>query len=380
MRLKGKFLRGLAVFCTLMTGNQGAMADRVYNMTRGVTPLSHEIYSLHMIIFWICVVIGIATFGVMFYALFKHRKSKGAVAAKFHEHPGLEFAWAIIPLLILILMAIPATLTLLRMEDTSKAEVTIKITAFQWKWKYEYLDQGISFFSNLATTEDEIRNKVAKKKWYLLDVDHPLVLPINKKVRFLITSNDVIHSWWVPALGVKKDAVPGFIHEAWAKILKAGTYRGQCAELCGMHHAFMPIVVNAVSDEEFNKWVESKAKPDVPKEFISLSKEELIKNGKAVYATTCAVCHKPNGKGLPPAFPSMVGGKVTVGAMSKHIDVVVNGVPNTAMQAFGLQLSDEDLAAVITYERNAWGNNDTAKYGKIAGGMVQANEIRKSKK
>lgn len=225
------------------------------NMTPGVTPMSRSIYDLHMTVFWICVAIGVVVFGVMIYSIIRHRKSAGYQAAKFHEHTWLEITWAIIPFIILVIMAVPATKTLIQMNDDSDSTVTIKITGYQWKWNYEYLDQGIKFFSNLSTSQDELNNLVPKNKWYLLEVDHPLVVPIDEKIRFLVTSNDVVHSWWVPALGVKRDALPGFINEAWTKIEKPGIYRGQCAELCGTNHGFMPIVVVAVTQPEFAAWV-----------------------------------------------------------------------------------------------------------------------------
>jgi cytochrome c oxidase subunit 2 len=353
-----------------------------YNMLPGVTPISREIYGLHMTIFWICVVIAILVFSVMFYAIFKHRKSKGAVAANFHEHAQVEFLWAFIPFVILVLMAIPATKVLMRMEDSSAAVVNIKITGYQWRWKYEYLDKGISFFSNLSTSQEQIDGKVGKGEWYLLEVDKPLVLPIHKKVRFLVTSNDVVHSWWVPALGVKRDAIPGYIHEAWANIDKPGIYRGQCAELCGMHHGFMPIVVIAKTDAEYNQWLKeqgsssgltnkSKAEPQKV-----LSKAELIQKGENIYKTNCAVCHKPDGTGMPPAFPALIGSKVVTGPISKHLATVLNGVKGSAMQAFGSQLSDEDIAAVLTYQRNSWGNDQQQKFGKSAGAVVQPADVK----
>lgn len=358
-----------------------------YNMLPGVTPISREIYGLHMTIFWICVVIGVLVFGIMFYAIFKHRKSKGAVAANFHEHAQVEFLWAFIPFVILVAMAIPATKVLMRMEDSSAAVVNIKITGYQWRWKYEYLDKGISFFSNLSTSQEQIDGKVGKGEWYLLEVDKPLVLPIHKKVRFLVTSNDVVHSWWVPALGVKRDAVPGYIHEAWAIIDKPGIYRGQCAELCGMHHGFMPIVVIAKTEAEYNQWLKeqqgSSSNPKgISKEVTAskilppLSKISLMQKGENIYKTTCAVCHKPDGTGMPPAFPALIGSKVTTGPVSKHLATVLHGVKGTAMQAFDSQLSDEDIAAVVTYQRNAWSNDNQQKFGKSAGGVVQPEDVK----
>jgi cytochrome c oxidase subunit 2 len=225
------------------------------NMPRGVTPLSHAIYDLHMLVFWICVAIAVIVFGIMLFSLIRHRKSRGVTPAQFHEHPVLEIAWAIVPFIILIAIAVPATKTLIKMNDNSNPDLTIKVTGYQWRWRYAYLDQGIDFFSNLSTPTEELQNRAKKNPWYLLEVDHPLVVPIHKKIRFLFTSNDVIHSWWIPTLGIKRDTIPGFINEAWARIEKEGIYRGQCAELCGTNHAFMPIVVQAVSESAFNQWV-----------------------------------------------------------------------------------------------------------------------------
>lgn len=333
------------------------------NMPRGVTPTSKDIYDLHMTIFWICVAIGVVVFSVMIYALIYHRKSRGAVASKFHEHPGLEIIWAVIPFVILVIMAIPATRVLIAMDDTADADVTVKITGYQWKWQYEYLDQGISFFSILSTPPDQYQLHGNGKfdKWYLLEVDNKLVLPVNRKIRFLVTANDVIHSWWVPDLGVKRDALPGFIGEAWARIDKPGIYRGQCAELCGNGHGYMPIVVEAVSEAKFDQWVAKKLAAKRKAEAAEVrqwTKGELMQLGKATYDKVCAVCHKVDGTGQPPTFPPIKASSVSVGKpISRHIDMVLNGVKGSAMQAFKDQLNDDELAAVITYERNAFGNN-----------------------
>lgn len=375
----------LVAFCiSLMTlvWSSVVHANARFNMTPGVTVVSRDVHDLHMIIFWICVAIGIVVFGIMFYTIVMHRKSKGYVAAKFHEHFGVEIAWAIAPLLILILMAIPATKVMFRIADTSNSELTIKITGHQWKWEYEYLDQGIRFFSNLSTPRDQIENIKTKGEHYLLEVDKPLVLPVNKKIRFLMTSNDVIHSWWVPSFAVKKDAVPGFIHATWTKIETPGTYRGQCAELCGQGHGFMPIVVEAKSEEEFQRWLAeqtaaiAKAQASSEKEW---TKEELIAAGEKIYNTQCAVCHKPDGSGMPPVFPSLVGTHVATGDVAKHIDIVLNGVSGTAMQAFGKQLNDADIAAVITYERTAWGN-EAKNATKKQAVLVQPSEVKTHRK
>lgn len=342
------------------------------NMSQGVTPVSHAVYDLHMTVFWICVAIAVIVFGVMIYALIRHRKAAGHEPAKFHEHAWLEIIWAIIPLIILIIIAVPATKTLMNMDDSTDSDLTIKITGYQWKWKYEYLDQGISFMSNLATPQDEMQNLTPKSKWYLLEVDHPLVVPINEKIRFLITSNDVIHSWWVPALGVKKDAIPGFIHEAWARIDKPGIYRGQCAELCGTNHGFMPIVVEAVTKPEFEAWVKLQMKtPELSGAGIKqkpLTKDEIMAAGKADYEQHCSVCHKDTGLGMPPTFPALKGSKIATGDVKEHIHIVLYGRPHTAMQPFGKTLNDQDIADIITYERNAWGNN--------TGDIVKAEQIK----
>ena len=356
---------------TLLAASSTAFAESSLNLTPGVTPVSHDIYELHMTIFWICVAIGVVVFGAMFYSILNHRKSKGAKPAEFHSHQALEITWTIIPFIILIVMAIPATKVLMRMNNTEQEELTIKITGYQWKWQYEYIEDGISFFSNLSTPVAELTNKAPKNPDYLRQVDHPIVVPIHKKIRFLITSNDVNHAWWVPELGVKRDGIAGFINEAWAKIDKPGTYRGQCAELCGINHAFMPIVVIATTEQGYKDWV-AKQKGQVSQGEAEINKQwtldELTKHGQEVYGRICAACHQPTGLGLPPTFPALKGSKVATGPIEKHIDTVFNGVSGTAMQAFKSQLSDVELASVITYERNAWGNN--------TGSMVQPIQIK----
>ncbi|KTD03886.1 cytochrome c oxidase subunit II [Legionella feeleii] len=344
-----------------------AAADKwQLNMYKGVTPISKDMYDLHMIAMVICAIIGIVVFGVMIYSLIHHRKSKGYTPATFHDNTRLEIVWSIIPFLILVGLAIPATKVLMRMDDTAESDVTIKVVGYQWKWQYQYLDQGISYFSNLSTPYEQIQNKQKKGQWYLLEVDKPLVLPVNKKIRFLVTSNDVIHSWWVPEIGIKRDAMPGFMHEAWARIEKPGVYRGQCAELCGINHGFMPIVVKAVSDEEFNKWVaeqvkvkdEYDASAAQPTEQPKMTRAELMSMGKQKYDLICAACHKADGKGLPPMYPALKGSSVAVGKpISRHIELVLHGIPGSAMQAYKDQLSDAEIAAIVTYERNAWENN-----------------------
>lgn len=363
-----------------------AVAMPQFNMSPGVTPISRNIYLLHMTLFWICVFIGVIVFGVMFYSLVRHRRSLGVKPATFHENTKLEIFWAIIPLLILVVMAFPATKVIMQMDDSSDADINIKVTGYQWKWHYEYLDEGLNFFSNLSTSLDQVHGKAPKDKWYLLEVDKPLVVPIHKKIRFLVTSNDVIHSWWVPAIGIKRDAIPGFIHESWARIDRPGIYRGQCAELCGLNHAFMPIVVDARPQADYLNWVKSQklaaSKPPGAQEQPNapMSKTDLLANGQQVYNRLCVVCHQPNGQGMPPAFPALAGSKVANGPVIDHLHIVLKGKPGTAMQAFELQIDDKDIASVITYERNTWGNGDVSKYGKAAGGLVQPADVAVARK
>ncbi|MCE9845060.1 cytochrome c oxidase subunit II [Vibrio diabolicus] len=345
-----------------------------YNMTKGVTAISGQVYELHMLIFYICCVIALIVFGVMFYSIFRHRKSKGAVAAHFHESTKVEIIWTVIPIIILVAMAIPATKTLVAMEDTSQSDITVKITGSQWKWHYSYFGEDVEFFSLLATSQKQIDGIETKGAHYLLEVDNPLVLPVNRKVRFLMTSDDVIHSWWVPDFAVKKDTIPGFINEAWTRIDEPGVYRGQCAELCGRAHGFMPVVVHAMEEEKFDEWLASKKEEialqkAAAQEALSqdLSMDELMSQGESIYTSRCAVCHQASGDGIPGAFPAIKGSPIATGPISEHIDVIVNGRPGTAMQSFSNQLSDKEIAAVITYQRNAWGND--------TGDRVQASDV-----
>ncbi|WP_166268674.1 cytochrome c oxidase subunit II [Marinobacter caseinilyticus] len=337
-----------------------AMADWTLNMAPGVTGTSNEIYGLHMTILWICVAIGIVVFGVMFWSIFAHRKSKGSKPAHFHENTVVEILWTIIPFVILVLMCIPATATLMDMYDSEESDIDIKVTGYQWKWKYDYINEEFGYFSNTTTPQDEIYNRVEKNEHYLREVDNPMVVPVDKKIRFLVTANDVIHSWWVPAFGVKKDAIPGFINETWTRIDEPGIYRGQCTELCGRLHGFMPVVVKAVPQDEYDAWVaEQVASAERERELTSKdwTLAELMERGEGVYNTNCAACHQANGEGMPPTFPALKGSRIAIEDMNAHLDVVVNGVSGSPMQAFGEQLSEADLAAVITYERNAWGND-----------------------
>lgn len=352
-----------------------AAAEYGIDFQRPVTEIAHDQLWLHHLIFYICVVIFVGVFSVMFYSLAVHRKSRGHKAATFHESTRLEVVWTIIPFFILVGMAYPSTTTLLRMDDVTNSDLTVKITGHQWKWEYEYPDQDVRFFSVLSTPQAQIHNEAKKDTHYLLEVDKPLVLPVGKKVRLLVTGADVIHSWWVPQLGVKKDAIPGFINETWTRIDEAGTYRGQCAELCGKDHGFMPIVVQAVSDEEFKTWIGEQKKMKVAAAAAAertWSKDELIKHGKEVYNKICAACHQPNGKGVPGAFPALAGSKIATGPVGAHLHLVMNGKPGTAMQAFASQLNDVDLAAVVSYERNAFGNN--------TGDVVQPSQVKAARK
>ncbi|WP_414933039.1 cytochrome c oxidase subunit II [Vibrio europaeus] len=352
--------------------------ESAYNMTQGVTNISEQVYDLHMLIFYICCAIAVVVFGAMFYSMYHHRKSKGAVAAHFHESTKVEVIWTVIPIIILVLMAIPATKTLVAMEDTSQSDLTIKITGSQWKWHYSYFGEDVEFFSLLATSQKAIDGIEEKGAHYLLEVDNPLVLPINRKVRFLMTADDVIHSWWVPAFAVKKDTIPGFINEAWTRIDKPGVYRGQCAELCGRAHGFMPIVVHAMEEEKYDAWLLAKkaelekAKQEAAASLTaSLSLDELMSVGEKVYLDRCAVCHQATGAGIPGAFPAITGSKVATGDVSSHIDIVVNGRSGTAMQAFSNQLTDKEIAAVVTYQRNGLGNS--------VGDLVQASDVNQLK-
>ena len=355
---KGGRLARLVVGTVLGLWAGLAAAEYGYNLPTPVTPIGHRILELHNLIFIICLIIFIVVFAFMFWSIAMHRKSRGVKPATFHDNVKLEAAWTVIPFLILVGMAIPSTATLIEMDDLSKSEMTVKVTGYQWKWKYDYPEQDVSFFSNLSTPREQIENKADKGKDYLLEVDNPIVLPVGKKIRFLLTANDVLHAWWVPAFGVKKDAIPGFINEMWTKIDEPGVYRGQCAELCGKDHGYMPIVVNAVSQEDFDKWVvaqKQKSAAEASNVNKVWTKDELMAKGKQVYAQ-CGACHGPNGEGVGP-FPKLAGSKIATGPVKDHLDIVIKGKPGTAMQAFGPQLSDADIAAVVTYERNAFGNN-----------------------
>ena len=330
-----------------------------YNMPVGVTEVSEEIFDLHMLIMWICVWIGVVVFGIMFWSLWKYRKSSGAIAAKFDDHYWVEIGWTVAATVILVGMAIPSTSVMIKAYDDTEGDINIMVTGYQWKWQYTYLEDGVSFFSNLATSQEEIDNALPKGEFYLSEVDEPLVIPINKRIRFLITGNDVIHSWWVPDFAVKQDAVPGFINTAWTNVPKPGIYRGACTELCGLKHAFMPVVVRAVEQEEYEAWIIEKIALAEAEKLLTekvWTKAELIERGQGVYLKNCVACHQANGQGLPPVFPSLEGSQIVMRDKARNIEILMEGVQGAAMQAFSKQLSEVDIASVITYTRDSWSN------------------------
>ena len=349
-----------AIALAMAGGVSAESTTRQLNMPQGVTEVSQAAYDIHMIMMWICTVIGVAVFGFMFYVMYAHRKSRGAVAANFHENHVVELIWTIVPALILIVMAIPATTALLKVYDTENADIDIKVTGYQWKWQYEYIGEGVKFMSELRTSQDEIYGRAPKGEHYLREVTQPLVIPTGKKVRFLITGNDVIHSWWVPDFGVKRDAVPGLFTAAWAKTDVPGTYVGECTELCGIGHAFMPVVVEVKPEAEYNEWLAGK-KEEAALYASTIGKEwtfdELMVRGEEVYERSCAGCHQSDGKGIAGVFPALKDSPIALGAKEGHIAVLIDGVAGTSMQSFADQLSEVDIAAVVHYERNAWGND-----------------------
>jgi len=340
--------------------------------------MAAEIDWLHQVVMWIILVIFVGVFGFMFYACYAHRRSIGHKAAQFHENTTVELLWTVIPALILIMIAWPVTKTVIAQKDTSAPDLTIKVTGYQWKWGYDYLKgegEGISFVSTLATPREQIEGKEPKGEHYLLEVDNEVVVPVGKKVRIIATAADVIHAWWIPALGAKQDAIPGFLRDIWFRAENTGTFRGQCVELCGKEHGFMPIVVRVVSSDDYSKWVGEKKKAlaaaaDDPNKQWDV--KELIARGEKVYAGICVACHQASGQGSPALkAPALAGNKFVVGAEQGPIDTVLNGRPNTAMQAFKQQLSDTEIAAVITYARNTWGNK---------GSDVQPAEVKARRK
>jgi cytochrome c oxidase subunit II len=365
-----------ASLATLYSGV--ASAAYQLNLTRGVTNLTQELYDLHNMMMWIITIIFCGVFGFMFYSVIKHRKSVGHKAAQFHESTTVEIAWTIVPFFILIGMAVPATKALLAVRDTSNPDITVKVTGYQWKWGYDYLNgegEGVSFLANLSTPHDQIYGSAPRGENYLLETDKHMVVPVGKKIRVLTTAADVIHAWYVPALGVKQDAIPGFVRDTWFRAEKEGVYRGQCAELCGKDHGYMPIVVEVVSQEKYAAWVADTKKAmaaaaDDPDKKWELA--DLKARGEKVYGANCVACHQANGQGIKGTFPALDGSKTVTGAKGAVIATVLNGRPNTAMAAFGKQLSDTEIAAAITYARNNWGNK--------AGDVVQPSEIKAARK
>ena len=384
-----KNLRRVLGLLAGLTVTKSAWADWAIDMPPGVTTMSEEIHDLHILIFGICCVVAVIVFSVMIYSIVAFRKEKHPTPATFHHSTKAEVIWTAIPFAILIIMAIPSAESVMKIEDASNPDMTIKITGYQWKWQYEYLDEGLSFFSNIA---DE--SYLAARRGsgvsafdvenYLRDVDEPLVVPVGKKIRILLTANDVIHSWWVPELYVKKDAIPGFINEAWFEIETPGTYRGQCTELCGRGHGFMPIVVVAKTEDEYTAWVEQRGgsqaavamttaaapaaavqtaateiESSAPAEPQDWTLDELMTRGESLYNTHCGMaCHQLDGSGIPPTFPALAGSPVaTSGDVGEHINIALNGRPGTAMVGFGAMLTDVDIASIVTYQRNAWGND-----------------------
>jgi cytochrome c oxidase subunit 2 len=353
--LQSKIISALLIFSVPMKADWLAL-----NMTRGATDISNEVFELHMLIFWICVAIGVVVFGVMFYSMYAHTKKKNPVAATFHENHKVEIAWTIIPFLILIAMAIPASKTLVKIYDDEAGDLNIQVTGYQWKWQYNYLEDDVSFFSNLSTDMDEINNLVPKGENYLQEVDEMVVIPVGKKVRFLITANDVIHSWWMPAFAIKQDAIPGFVNTAWTKVDKPGIYRGKCTELCGKNHGFMPIVVKVVEQSEYDEWVSGKRQAAMKMAELTTkdwTAEELVARGESVYAVNCVACHQTNGQGIPGIFPALAGSDIVLNDKERNIEILMEGVQGAAMNSFSY-LSEVELAAVITYTRQSWGNEN----------------------
>lgn len=359
----------------LLSVSLAVSADYALNLQQPASSIAREIFDLHNLVTILVVGVLLLVSAVMLWSILFHRKGRGRKPATFRDNTRLEMLWVVLPVIVIVVLAVPSTRALLHMEDTSNIDMTLKITGHQWKWEYEYLDEGIKFTSSLATPREQISNQALKGENYLLEVDNPVVLPVGKKIRLLVTSNKVIQSWWVPALGTRKDAIPGFINELWVTIDKPGIYRGQCAELCGQDYGFMPIVIEAVSDSDFKKWANRQkgamvaAAADLVRTW---SLAELIEHGETVYRQNCAACHGVTGVGVPSVFPALAGSKITTGPVKDHVNLVLKGRQGTAMTAFGRQLGDVDIAAVVTYERNAFGNK--------TGDMVQPSQIKAMRK
>jgi cytochrome c oxidase subunit 2 len=373
-----KFSRFLSALAGLLAlGSAGAAHAIAWYFQSPGSQLARDIDHLHQYVMWLIIVIFVGVFGFMFWACYAHRKSKGHAAEQFHENTTVELLWTIIPAIILVVIAWPVTKVVIAQKDTSSPDLTIKVTGYQWKWGYDYIKgegEGISFVSMLSTPREQIENKAPKGEHYLLEVDNELVVPVGKKIRVITTAADVIHSWWVPAFGAKQDAIPGFLRDLWFRPEVTGTFRSQCVELCGKEHGFMPIVVRVVSAEDYSKWVGEQMKLAAAQQDDPAKKWEqadIVARGEKVYGANCVACHQANGRGTPPAFPPLAGSKVVAGAKEGHMDIVLNGKPGTAMAAFGKQLSDTDIAAVISYERNSWGNKS---------GIVQPAEVKARRK
>ncbi|SDG75465.1 cytochrome c oxidase subunit II [Paraburkholderia phenazinium] len=365
--IKRALMGGLALTGLLFAGaalavgdSPGGPAVNEINLQPPATAIAEELYHLHTFMLILCTVIFVGVFGVMFYSVFAHRKSKGHKAAHFHESTTVEIIWTIVPFVIVVLMALPATKTVVAMKDTTNSDLTIKVTGYQWKWGYDYVKgpgEGISFLSTLSTPRDEVAGLMPKSDTYLQEVDNPLVVPVDKKIRIITTANDVVHSWYVPAFGVKQDAIPGFVRDTWFKADKTGTFRGFCTELCGKEHAFMPVVVEVLSADDYAKWVDDQKKKmaagaDDPNKTYTMA--ELMERGGKVYASNCAVCHQPTGKGAG-AFPALDGSKIANGPIAQHVSLVLKG--KNAMPSWAPTLNDVEIASVITFERNSWGNH-----------------------
>ena len=364
--LPAKAIGASAVSAVAAMLPQSAAADWKMNLQTPNSAIAQQMFDLHTLITVVCVVIFFAVFGVMFYSLYAHRKSSGRKASQFHESATVEALWTIIPFFILLVMAFPATKAVLDMRDTSAPEMTIKVTGYQWKWGYDYIHDGFGYVSTLATPLAQIKNGETKGENYLLEVDNPLVVPVGKKIRVLITANDVLHAWWVPALGVKQDAIPGFIRDAWFRADRPGIFRGNCAELCGKEHGFMPIVVEVKTQADYDVWLSAqKDKYGVGKTVSTAvavdnkvyTRDELVAHGKTVFegAGGCQGCHQATGKGIAGQFPALDGSKLVNGPKLDQITLLLNGKAGTAMASFK-HLSDKDLAGVMAYTRSSWSN------------------------